>query len=405
MAKLGLKIRELRKSRGLSQAELGGERYSGSYISHIESGRRQPPEDVLAYLAERLGLPLEDFVPATARGSDAELFGLLSAARRLHRVHDWDGAVRLAQEAVQVAVRDARDSRRWEAEFLLADTMKASARYIEAAELAEELAIRPVVAEVPALRVQAHTLAASAYRASGCLNLAVDQGQRAVAFGSVVSNGLESTALVALLSALLTAGRQSETAVHEQRLRNLVDELVDADAVDACWLLGNACFLRGETAEGLQWHARATQLSDPHTDPHAWARLRQATAFYTLTVGQDVAAAQSWYDESSPIITFLGSPGDLADMRLLQGHLLLASGKTDQAGELLHHLTQDAATLGDARLTGDVHQTLGRVREEQGDLASARAAYRTAAESFELAGAPDLAVAAWRRYVAIEPEQ
>lgn len=404
MVQLGLKIREFRKSRGLSQADLGGERYSGSYISHIESGRRQPPDDVLAYLAERLGLPLEDFMPDASRGSDAELVGLLSAARRAHRVHDWDGAVRLARQAVQVAVRDARESRRWEAEFLLADTMKASARYIEAAELAEELATRDVVAEVPELRVQAHTLASTSYRASGRLNPAVEQGQRAVVIGGLVSAGVLSTALVALLSALLTAGRQAEIAVHEQRLRELVDELVDADAVDACWVLGNACFLRGESDEGLRWHARATQLSDPHIDPHVWARLRQATAYYTLTVGQDVAAAQSWYDESAPIITFLGSLGDLADMRLLQGHLLFASGQLDQAGELLMHLTEDAATLGDVRLTGDVHQTLGQVREAQGDLVAARSAYRTAAESFETAGAPDLAVAAWRHYVAIEPE-
>ncbi len=39
-AEFGVMLRQARKSKGMSQAELGGDKFSGSYISHLESGRR-----------------------------------------------------------------------------------------------------------------------------------------------------------------------------------------------------------------------------------------------------------------------------------------------------------------------------------------------------------------------------
>lgn len=402
MSELGYRIRELRKMRGLSQVELGGDRYSGSYISHIESGRRQATPEVLGYLATQLGLPPHEFAPDDGGASDAELAGLLSAARRLHSVHEWDAAVRVAEQAVQLASRDDRELRRWEAEILLAEMMRASARYLEAAELAVELTGRPVVAEVPELLADAHNLASRAYRAAGRLGASVDQGQRAVAFGNQISPGLLSTALVVLLSALLVSGRLGEAAQYEGRLREMVPRLNDADAANATWVLGNASFLRGDTAQGLEWHRQANELTDPHVDPHAWARLRQATAYYVVMAGVDVETAQVWYDQSAPIITLLGTSGDLADMRLVQGHLLRHSGQVDQAAELLQLLAEDAASLDDARLAAEVYEGLGQARESQGDLPKARAAYRSAAEKFEAAGAPERAVSAWRRFAGAE---
>ncbi len=49
----GARLRQTRKRLGMSQAEVGGERYSGSYISHLESGRRAAPADVIEFLAMR----------------------------------------------------------------------------------------------------------------------------------------------------------------------------------------------------------------------------------------------------------------------------------------------------------------------------------------------------------------
>ena len=36
----GVLLRQARKRKGWSQTELAGDKYTGSYISHLESGRR-----------------------------------------------------------------------------------------------------------------------------------------------------------------------------------------------------------------------------------------------------------------------------------------------------------------------------------------------------------------------------
>ncbi len=54
-ATLGHRVCELRQRRGLTQSQVAGSRLSASYVSLIESGRRMPSEEIIAYLAEILG--------------------------------------------------------------------------------------------------------------------------------------------------------------------------------------------------------------------------------------------------------------------------------------------------------------------------------------------------------------
>ncbi|RKE22415.1 helix-turn-helix transcriptional regulator [Streptomyces sp. TLI_171] len=55
----GSRVRALRKSRGLSQAELGGDVLSASYLSMIESGARRASAAALRHLADRLGTTVD----------------------------------------------------------------------------------------------------------------------------------------------------------------------------------------------------------------------------------------------------------------------------------------------------------------------------------------------------------
>jgi transcriptional regulator with XRE-family HTH domain len=52
----GEKLRAERLERGLTQAELGKDLYSPSYISLLETGRREPTAEVIEELARRLEL-------------------------------------------------------------------------------------------------------------------------------------------------------------------------------------------------------------------------------------------------------------------------------------------------------------------------------------------------------------
>lgn len=59
---IGLKIKEARKSQGLSQAQLGGKEFTKGYISQIEKGRVNPSMNVLTVISEKLKLPISYFL-------------------------------------------------------------------------------------------------------------------------------------------------------------------------------------------------------------------------------------------------------------------------------------------------------------------------------------------------------
>ncbi|MBQ4354802.1 MAG: helix-turn-helix transcriptional regulator [Clostridia bacterium] len=59
--KLGDKIRELRKQRGITQKDLAGDRITRNMLSLIESGSASPSVSTLLYIAERLETPVGYF--------------------------------------------------------------------------------------------------------------------------------------------------------------------------------------------------------------------------------------------------------------------------------------------------------------------------------------------------------
>ena len=55
--KIGEKIRELRKARGLTQAALAREYITRNMLCEIEKGKATPSLDTLCYIAKELGVP------------------------------------------------------------------------------------------------------------------------------------------------------------------------------------------------------------------------------------------------------------------------------------------------------------------------------------------------------------
>lgn len=402
MQELGERIRQLRMSRGLSQTALGEGRYSGSYISHIESGRRQPGADVLGFIASRLGMPVSELRPPGFGAADVDVATLLSAARRLLESHRWDEAVRTAQQASRLASTLEEDSRRWEADFLLASALMSSGRYDDAAALAVLLAERPVVAGADDLRAEARTLASRAFRASGRLADAAQQAASAVADGQQGSRALLSAALIAQLGALVSAGRWEDVDQVETRLGKLIDQLDGPDFVKAAWALGNTAFSRGDQVTGLSWHSRAAERCDPRIDPRVWARLHLSTAHFLLLTQGDPADARGHLEASAPIIRLLGNAGDVADLRLEQAKLHGRLGEHDQGVSLLRHLCEESATLGDVRLEAEIREALAEALAGVGDAPGARVQLRAAAVCFERAQAPQRALEMWHRYADCE---
>src|SRR5437660_12528361 len=53
---VGARVRAARLDAGLTQAELGGSRFSKEYVSQVELGKTRPSPPALEWFAERLGV-------------------------------------------------------------------------------------------------------------------------------------------------------------------------------------------------------------------------------------------------------------------------------------------------------------------------------------------------------------
>lgn len=71
MDEIGTTLRRIRLERSMTQSELAAPRYTHAFVSSIESGRRRPSSEALAYFAEKLGVSQEHL--RTGRSSEVAL--------------------------------------------------------------------------------------------------------------------------------------------------------------------------------------------------------------------------------------------------------------------------------------------------------------------------------------------
>jgi len=71
MTSIGKTLRKLRVSRGFTQAALASPKYTHSYVSTIEAGRRRPSREAIEHFARKLGVEVEEL--ETGRSPDATL--------------------------------------------------------------------------------------------------------------------------------------------------------------------------------------------------------------------------------------------------------------------------------------------------------------------------------------------
>lgn len=74
VTRFGQRLRELRLGRGMSQAGLAAQaQVTTNYISRLEGGGAAPGIDLVARLAEALGVPIADLLPTSPESDDLEV--------------------------------------------------------------------------------------------------------------------------------------------------------------------------------------------------------------------------------------------------------------------------------------------------------------------------------------------
>ena len=402
---VGSRLRAARLAAGLSQAELAGSEFSPSYVSLIESGRRNPTEPALAVLAERLGTTPEHLLRGQdpAHGDRVRL-SLSYAELALRNGNPGDA---LAQVGELLGAAEGPDpatalgpEELWRARRLRARALEGLGHLEEALR-----AIEPMRAEAAAQdRHQEHLrLTVDAVRCSreaGDVAYALDIGEAALEL--VRRWGLEGSDIHAeLASTVLGCYYERGDLARAARMASDVLEAVgphgSAGARAAVyWNASLVAERRDDLPAALSLAERALAAYSEGEDVRALARLRTAYGWLLLRcMPPRPAEAREQLQRSREALREVGSAVDVAYCETELGRAAVLLGEPAAALAL----TESAvAHLGEAPRLERAHCELVRARAllalDRGD--EAVAAYRHAAGALSGLGLSRDAAAAWR---------
>ncbi|WP_028709150.1 helix-turn-helix domain-containing protein [Propionicicella superfundia] len=397
----GVRLRQLRRERGMSQVELGGEQFTGSYISHLESGRREPTPAVTAFLSERLGVTSFEVFPEEAASvrdgsSDLETLEHLLAAERAWHDQEWRLATRNAGRAAALAAASGNAERAWEARFVLAQALLSDGDYGAVSRLAKELIDDQVASRSASLKSQALSLMSVASRASGHLTDAITWGARAVEASRETAVMLQAEAVMALIGARSEAGDRGHELVELchwlGELREEVESGYSRGLIS--WTLGTAAFQRKDIARGIHHLEGALEHIKPQRDLRMWARLHKTIANNRVEAGLDEGVETS-LQLAREGLRLVGNPSDLLELHLVEVKVAYRDGDHARAESLVRHCLAEEALHQADHLAGEAERLLGEICVALDKSKEAKEAFARSATRFESAGAFGQASASW----------
>lgn len=392
---LGTRVRQLRRSLGLTQQDLATEDIHASYISLIEAGKRTPSLQTLEAIAKRLGTTT-DFLST----------GIADERRRQDEIDLGVAQLLLADGRAAEAVLQFRQL------LLSPDSQVASkAKWGLAAAFESAGDIEAAIIEYEALRASAidddagESLLASAtalsrcYREAGDLAHAIAVGETALA--RIRRYGLAGTdahviALITIAAAYLERGDVTKAGHLLREIQQLADALGSPRSRGAAYW--NAAALAGElgeTAESVRLIERALALFGEGDDERNLARLH--TAHAALILRHDPKRAEQAVKLLTAARDKLAGIGSEVDIAYCETELARALTLTGQAD---HGISAARSALG--RLEHGMRLESARARAalahalaSTGELSDARTEYLAAASALDAIGARRQAALVW----------
>jgi HTH-type transcriptional regulator, quorum sensing regulator NprR len=321
---VGLRIREARTDKGMSQKDLVGERFSKSYISSIERGKITPSLKALEYIARRLELSVAYLLTGVHPGANDNGVGLsallgdqtfeadapprwdalLTEARILHEQGQNEQSQHLLSTKIRVRQLSTEQLKVYhflQAQIALAYNDDESA--LSELEIVRELAEKTGDQEhLARLRQLAGTL----YTRQGKIVQAIEQSRQALA---AVENGT-----VRDLHFKLTVYNQLG-ALHRQL---------------------------GDDREAAEMYQHALHLADDCTNPAKLAGFYWQTAL-TYRDAANLPMFKSYAAKSQVLLEILADMRMLTHLRSGYGALLLESRRYDEAEAQFKQARQLAA--------------------------------------------------------------
>jgi transcriptional regulator with XRE-family HTH domain len=390
----GEKLRAERLERGLTQAELGRDLYSPSYISLLETGRREPTAEVIDELARRLELApkaLEEWSqPITVSDAEYVLAGLY--ARQAWDLRDYPLAEKHAATAARIALEGKNTSAWWNMTYMQAECLINEANWQEAQKIMERLLEHPMAKESVGLAVRARQMLAGIFQGQGQLSVAVDHALEAVKLSSQLPKG--STLIInahnALIGALAESGRLDDAWTYCLAMNDQVDEHSMAQlAGEVAWVIGNVAFMRHDYPEGIKHHERAAKLLSPANDIELWARFNKASAAVRLSSGIVEPETLASIERAELALSIVGgNKSDQLEVAFIRARWLYLTGDIVAATQKLREIQAESDALA-KHTAGEVSLLLGKSLKAAGESEEALVYLREAQKDFSSAGAQD----------------
>jgi transcriptional regulator with XRE-family HTH domain len=417
---VGLRIKTVRRQRGLSQAQLAHPELSDSYVSLIESGKRTPTPAVLELLAQKLDCSLSYLV----NGVTAEQMEDIELALGYARLALENGEVSEARTRFAELMANNNltglTSLRQDTEFGLALATEACGDLAGAIGIFDRLREEDVS---PERRVEVSIALCRLYQRTDRLTESVEIAE-GILFGA--SRPTWSDLIIELGATLLASYMHRGDLL---RARQFAAELLNAadmlgtprSMVAACWNAAVVAEMTGHGEEALTFAERALAVQSETGQPRNLARMRHAYAALMLRVRPSarkearqllLKAEQELAQSSASTADRASCLSELARAELLDGNVDQALRYARSGVELL---PGSAMTLGGELrlLLSRTYGGLGRFSEAESELEAVRrwieplpdagkvaGLWYAAAETMEQLGDVDSAADAYQRALA-----
>ncbi|GAA3698061.1 hypothetical protein GCM10022224_075110 [Nonomuraea antimicrobica] len=417
---VGLRIKTVRRQRGLSQAQLAHPELSDSYVSLIESGKRTPTPAVLELLAQKLDCSLSYLI----NGVTAEQMEDIELALGYARLALENGEVQEARtryaELLQNNNLTGLTRLRQDAEFGLALSTEACGDLDETISILLRLRNEELA---PERGIEIAMVLCRAYRESERLTEAVEVGE-AMLMGSARQPWTDQLVELAatLLGAYILRGDLLRARQFAAELLNAADALgTPRSIVAANWNASAVAHATGHTEEALSFAERAMAVQVETGQPRSVARMRLAMLQKRLrarpaeagAIREVLRAAAEELEQTSTSIL------DRARVHIELAYAEYMAGDYDKAIQHAvigrNRLPAYGYVLGaEAKLLlGTVYGAVGRFDEAAGHVASVRdwlaplpdsrrsaSTWYATAETMESLGDSDGAVESYQRALA-----
>ncbi len=326
MSAFGERLRSMRVRQGLSQAELGGERFSASYISHLERGMRHPSSGALEFLAHQLSVDVEDLLSRADEMPSADQIAYALRQAQLQAAllrRDFEEVQAYSEE---ISTRDGSLGQWWSARRVLAESLLAQGSYDQCVEVTDKILASGFTESSATLKAIILVTRSRALRARGDLveaQVAGESAVRCVSAAECAPDDVKVAALNVEIAANAELGNHEAMSQGAESLRSLKATLGPGHIRGiAAWTLGNVEFGRGQVLRGITEHDEASMLLRPEADLRAWARFNKATATMRITAGVFDGLDQ-FIENATHGLSIVGNAGDRAELDLLHAERLL----------------------------------------------------------------------------------